>query len=406
MTLDNFYVFVDTNLLYDERLDHKLFNSGEMKELLKIRDNYNDIYGDYKQILLHFTEIVAKEIFSIKNETSKQKLKEATNNLQYLESDILKMELETLETNFTEKLRSNGNSFISENNIIIVPCCSDCYFKNIVQKALDKKMPFKPKFDERKKRHIGDNGFKDTIIWYSIIDYIKNQDIKENDQIILLTNNILDFKSDDTSREFESLTGKKVHIINFGSTKCTDSKSSEFLSLILENSKNFEIETINIFYRKINNKIQIHSVKGSPFYFDLASLFPKSMDSEDFESKIEPEIKSKFSSFGFNVKDLKFNFIETQVIAVIVNLRNYKFWFIDIDSIELEFDSGIFVEEFGFDVNFSTDLEEYIADHEEESKIDKDFRATISSILEDRGYHHIDPDCIEYEVVEFIPPDD
>lgn len=377
-----------------------------MKELLKIRDNYNDIYGDYKQILLHFTEIVAKEIFSIKNETSKQKLKEATNNLQYLESDILKTELETLETNFTEKLRSNGNSFISENNIIIVPCCSDCYFKNIVQKALDKKMPFKPKFDERKKRYIGDNGFKDTIIWYSIIDYIKNQDIKENDQIILLTNNILDFKSDDTSREFESLTGKKIHIINFGSTKCTDSKSSEFLSLILENSKNFEIETINIFYRKINNKIQIHSVKGSPFYFDLASLFPKSMDSEDFESKIEPEIKSKFSSFGFNVKDLKFNFVETEVIAVIVNLRNYKFWFIDIDSIELEFNSGIFVEEFGFDVNFSTDLEEYIADHEEESKIDKDFRATISSILEDRGYHHIDPDCIEYEVVEFIPPDD
>ena len=377
-----------------------------MKELLKIRDNYNVIFVGHKQIILHFTEVVVNEAFSIKNDSSKQKLQEATKILKNLESSTLKAELEKIEENFTQQIMSNGELFISKNGIIKVSCCSDCYFKNIVQKSLEKKMPFKPKFDEKKRREVGDNGFKDTVIWYSIIDYIKKQDIKENDQVILLTKNISDFKSESTLKEFELLTGKKIHITNFIPAKNSDSKSPAFLSIILENSENLKIDTIDISYLKIKDEIQIHSIKGSPLNFNLASLFPNSMNPENFEYAIETEIKSKFSSFGFNVKDLKFNFVETEVFAIIVNFRNYKLWFIDIDSIELEFKSGICIEELNFDVNFGTDILEY-NDYDEESKeTDKDFRATIASILEDRGYHHIDPDCIEYEVVEFIPPDD
>ena len=376
-----------------------------MNELLKIRDNYNDIFGDHKQILLHFTEVVVKEIFSIKNEISKQKLQEVTKTVKYLESDTLKVELETIDKNFTEQLKSNGESFILKNNIITVPCCSGCYLENIVQKSLDKKMPFKPIFDKKKKRRAGDNGFKDTVIWYSIIEYINKQEIKDNDQVILLTNNISDFESELTLREFESLTHKKIHITNFYPAKYNDLKSPVFLSIILENSNNLKIDTINISYLKIKDEIQIHSISGSPFYFNLASLFPKSMDPEDFEYKIETEIKSKFSSFGFNVKDLKFDFVETEVVAIIVNLRNYKLWFIDVDSIELELGDGICIEELNFDVNFGTDLLEYNDYDGKSRETDKDFRATIASILEDRGYHHIDPASIEYEI-EYIPPDD
>jgi len=135
VTLEKFYVFIDTNLLYDTRLDYKLFNTGLMKEILKVRNNYNGIFGDHKQIFLHFTEIVVKEVFSIKNEVSKQKLLDVINTVQYLERETLKAELETARKNFTQQLISNGELFISENEIIKVPCCSDCYFKNIVKKS-------------------------------------------------------------------------------------------------------------------------------------------------------------------------------------------------------------------------------------------------------------------------------
>jgi hypothetical protein len=376
-----------------------------MKEILKVRNNYNGIFGEHKQILLHFTEIVVNEVFSIKNEVSKQKLLEVIKTVQYLEMETLNTELEAVWKNFTKQLISNGGLFILENDIIKVPCCSDCYFKNIVKKSIDKKMPFKPKIDKTKMREVGDNGFKDTVIWYSIIEYIKKQEITENDHIILLTENISDFKSEDTLREFESLTGKKIHITNFKSANSNYSKSPTFLSIILENSKDLKIGKIDIADLKIKDEIQIHSIKGSPLYFNLAPLFPKYMDTENFESILETEIKRKFLSFGFNVDDLEFNFVDTKVVAVTVNLRNYKLWFLDIDSIELELEGGIFMEEFNFDVNFGTDIVEY-----DESDIyfrenDQDFRATIVSILEDRGYH-IDPDCIDYEVVEFIPPAD
>lgn len=266
-------------------------------------------------------------------------------------------------------------------------------------------MPFKPKLDEKKKRYIGDNGFKDTVIWYSIIEHIKNQEISENDQIILLTNNIKDFKSDGTLREFKLLAGKDIHITNFKPAKGNGSKPSEFLRIILENSKDLKIDTINISYLKIKDKIQIHSIKGSPLNFNLAPLFPNSIDPSNFEDKIETQIKYRFSSFGFNVEDLKFNFDEAKVVAVTVNLRNYKLWFIDIDGIELEFEDGIFIEEFNFDVNFGTDILEYNGYDGESRDADEDFRETIISILEGRGYHHIEPDSIEYEV-EYIPPDD
>jgi len=149
----------------------------------------------------------------------------------------------------------------------------------------------------------------------------------------------------------------------------------------------------------------IHSIKGSPLYFNLAPLFPKYMDTENFENILKTAIKRKFLSFGFNVEDLKFNFVAPKVVAVTVNLRNYKLWFLDIDSIELEFEDGIFTEEVNFNVNFGTDIVEYDEYDSDLGDTDQDFRATIISILEDRGYH-IDPDCIEYEVVEFIPPAD
>lgn len=189
MAIEHFYTFIDTNLLYDEKLDHNVFNTQSMNELLKIRNNYNEIFGDSKKIHLHIPEIVIKEVISLKHESSKREFKKIETSVRYLERTVIKEELLDIKKNFKEKITTNGDSFLLENEIIEVPCCSNNYFENIVQKAVDKKIPFKPKYDAKKNRETGDNGFKDTVIWYSIIEYIKKQEIQNNDQVIFLTNN-------------------------------------------------------------------------------------------------------------------------------------------------------------------------------------------------------------------------
>lgn len=209
-------------------------------------------------------------------------------------------------------------------------------------------------------------------------------------------------------KEFESLTGKNIHIIDFkpkNDGNHSSPKSQEFLNIILGNSNNLKITAINISYLEIKDEVRIYSIRGSPLYFNLSSLFPKSICPENFKSKIETLIKDKFLSFGFNVDNLKFNFSESEIVGVHVYLRNYKLWFIDILAIDIELGGGEFIVESDFDINFSTELDGLDMYDEHFKEIDGNFRETIISILEKRGYYHIDPTCIEYIIAEFIPPD-
>ena len=411
-----FFIFIDTSIIYNSGFNYNAFNNRPINELLEIRNNYNGFYKEYKEILLHIPEIVMKELLYVKNQTAEMKLGEAEKILKPLEEETLNKELNEIKKKFSAKISSEGEIFLRRNNIIKVPCCSDHYFDYIVQKAIDKKKPFHPSYDAKNDKQKGDNGFKDTLIWYSIIEYMKKKKIKNTDQIIFLTNNIKDFESEDTLQEFKSLTGKEIHIVNFNSNnigKPNDSTSQEFFTIILENSKDFKIDTIKISYIELKDEIKISSIKSFPLGFNISPLFPESLTHDDFKEKIEKSIKDKFLSFGFSVENLKFTYtVEPKIVGVNVFLRNYKLWFIDILGMELEFEDDTFIDEYNFDTQFSTEIEEYrnypfYGDSEGLQvlkEIQKDFRETIAAMLKKRGYH-VDPDVIDYEFEEFIPPD-
>ena len=76
-----------------------------MNELLKIRNNYNGIFGDYKKILIHFPEIVIKEVISLKLDNSKKQFKIIETSVRYLETTIIKEELKDIKKNFKEKIQ-------------------------------------------------------------------------------------------------------------------------------------------------------------------------------------------------------------------------------------------------------------------------------------------------------------
>jgi predicted nucleic acid-binding protein len=61
MTIDKFLLILDTNLLYTHRPDYNIFHSSKMKKIVQIKTNYNQIFGEYKQIDLYFPQMVIEE---------------------------------------------------------------------------------------------------------------------------------------------------------------------------------------------------------------------------------------------------------------------------------------------------------------------------------------------------------
>lgn len=396
--IKHFYVFIDTNILYNTKIDYNIFKTNIMKDLLEIRDSINTIFEKSKKISYYFTEMVCNEAHYTKKERIKIEFEGFVKKIEHIDEKKLKDELNEIITDLDQKINEKKDKFIFDNEIIIVPHCNSSYFQNIIEKAIDKKLPFKPKYDQKKKIYVGDNGFKDAVIWYSIIDYIKNKTISDKDHIILLTNNKSDFESEEMLREFEDIVRKEIHVIDVPNIK--DSKFSEFINLILEDSKHIKIDNINISYLKINNEVRINYVEFSPLDFNVSSIINNHFEYTKFKDEIENEITAKleklFNVDMFNVDNLKFNYTEPSIEYVNVYLRNYKFYFLDIYNIELGYDDGTTVYVDGSDKQY------FDIGQDEESDIG--FKHEISSNLEGQGYGPIDPDIIRYEIVESIPP--
>ncbi|WP_321430511.1 hypothetical protein [uncultured Methanolobus sp.] len=105
--------------------------------------------------------------------------------------------------------------------------------------------------------------------------------------------------------------------------------------------------------------------------------------------------------------------MENALEHVHVNLRNFKLWFLDILDIDLYFKDGTEIQyEPSENYNFSTALEEHVSPEEDPHMYEAlkkevhDFKSMIASLLEEEGYGKIDLNSIDYEVVEFIEPND
>lgn len=104
---------------------------------------------------------------------------------------------------------------------------------------------------------------------------------------------------------------------------------------------------------------------------------------------------------------------DSQLIHAVVNLRNYKRWFLDIMDIYLYYEDGTEIQiEPSTNPNFDTSLEELVVTSEDSEiycdlkEIENDFKKNISSLLKDEGYGDLDINNIDYEFVEFIDSND
>lgn len=159
------YIVPDSNIFYqtkfryfDEFRLNKYFD-----ELINIARKSNLKNG----LRILIPEIVLEELKRKKLEEYQKKVSEL-NELASSMGIYVSLEIKKTAKEYREELAKQVNAYISKYpQVHVMPVCKSKYFHKIVDKAIDKNPPFEGKEKQ------SDKGFKDTVIYYSMIDYAK-----------------------------------------------------------------------------------------------------------------------------------------------------------------------------------------------------------------------------------------
>lgn len=194
-------VFFDTNFLRKKNIDDfsKFKFSTQFEDFIDFL-GANDVIDYYK---INISEITIEELKKQINDKYKEELlkfKQVYNkfknvhNIKFNEDEVIK---------YDEILKELIRTYIEFYNINMVET-KEISLQKILNRAINKNKPFVGENGN------SDKGFKDAVLWESIIEYARKS---ENKKFILFTKNIQDFPRE-LEDEFESATNKKIEIIN------------------------------------------------------------------------------------------------------------------------------------------------------------------------------------------------
>ncbi|WP_407282763.1 PIN domain-containing protein [Methanolobus sp. WCC1] len=406
-TNECFYLFLDTNLFYSKKITYSIFNIRLLNDLLSIRDNFNNIFGGYRKIEILIPKLVLDEIYAIKTHLIQSEISKFQRTIEHLDERKLSGLLEYTYEHIHSKLESKGSYFLSWRKIVVVPYCNNNYLPTIIEKSVHKHLPFKPFFDQKKNRYVGDNGFKDTVIWYSIIDYVKNECTNNTNHVFFLTNNEKDFKSESTLLEFKEYTGNDIEIIDFKSTNpnVNNTEFKSFLNLILDKSNipiPVKLESVIVSHTIIDNVVTITSIIVEPLSVNLKSMvyieeeFPYLDDGNiTFLNELITKILLKFR---FDVSDLTFVYQHSELDSVHFDLSQYMFH-VEISGITLYYNDG-FEMTWYCSITVYESQEQYYDPSEFKDNYEWFLSEAFDSVykfLIDSGIENVTMDMIDYE---------
>jgi hypothetical protein len=412
--IESFYIFLDTNLFYSPKITYNIFKIKLMEDILSLRNSFNKMFSGFRNIKILIPQLVVEETYSIKANIIKSEFIKFQEHIKHLEERDLKNSLIRISEEMLEfRLDSSGERFFSDNKIEIVPYCHYKYFHAIIQKSIKKQLPFKPKYDEKKNRYVGDDGFKDTVIWFSIIDYVKKNCSPNTDHVFFFTNNKKDFMSELTLLEFKILTGMDIEIIDFKSNNpnINDSEFTPFLNYILDKSHfpiPVKINKINISYLKLKNKAEMNSIFVEPLSINIISLVNCEKKFPNFgeENKLflNGKIKDTLLKFRFDVSDLEFNYYIPEIESVYFTIVNHADESLVVGDIIIAYKDGF--EKHGIDLellefykNPETEYPlEFPIDYEGNSeKFNSLALKALIDYLEGDGFGNVSPEAIEFD---------
>ena len=106
----------------------------------------------------------------------------------------------------------------------------------------------------------------------------------------------------------------------------------------------------------------------------------------------------KLKELGFNLNDTKYEYLETKVSYILVNLRDFKSQFLDIFDIEFYFADGssIVREDIDMEISISEFEEGYLSS----------IQADVARLLEENGFKNVDPNIIDLEIQDYVTDSD
>jgi len=224
MPNEKYKIVLDTNIIWTGEKSLSVF-SPALTDLIKFIGKYNKLNRTtvvVPEIVLqerieHVSRGVASFIGNL--DTWLKELKSASNITPYkkvkTQGDIVRA------------LEAKARKFLGENKIQIFPVPP--IDQSLIERSLRKVKPFSEK---------GDKGFKDTLIWLSLLRDAKKS---KGTRYILCTRNVRDFSLDKLSKEFKKHSSEEFDILS--SVKKIEEYMDSKLGLRLELKKrNEEIE--------------------------------------------------------------------------------------------------------------------------------------------------------------------
>lgn len=164
------YIIFDTNILFTrDYKDFSIFEFNSVYDEVQGKIERNDVIDRFE---LRVPEITVKELF-------KQQLQSYNSNIETIKNSYSKFDkiyevgLQIDEKfdyeNFLEKKK---DQYIARRGIKILSICKEEKFVRIVERALNKEAPFEGK-DKK-----SDKGFKDALIWESILEFAEENEGK------------------------------------------------------------------------------------------------------------------------------------------------------------------------------------------------------------------------------------
>lgn len=255
----------DKNMKYG----HFAIHNRLMELINKIEKN--DLSENY-QILI--PQIVIEELKKQQVENFEESYKELKNLYEKMETLYFIDLNEPLQINYSEKIEELVTEFVNVNSIETLKICNENKFSNIVNRALNKKAPF------RGTKGNSDKGFKDALIWESLIEFSQ----KHVGQYIYITKD-RDFllRQKELVREFLELTHKNI---------------------IFMEAEDLE-KTPNIIDEAVNNKEELYRIQCvKEEFLSIKESFFEDLKAISFQSVVVSgneftEINLKFSDDYF-----------------------------------------------------------------------------------------------------------
>jgi hypothetical protein len=385
-----FYVFVDTNLVRCEKGIQNIFHSHFFENLLLLRDFINQSLELKKEIQVILPDLVIRERYHQEIFGLQKDFKRFFNIFKDFQhpsyNDLLKVY-----ENLPKIVSEFGSSSLERNKVKFTPPFDPKYLDNIISKAINHEAPFEQ----------NDKGFKDSVIWYSIVEYVKSEINHENSYIVFFTNDKI-FNFENLKKEFFEETGKEIQILKTGGDpriKYYDPEFKILISRILRDlDTKIQLTNLEINFIKNIDEILLCNIKANPLPINFAYLIAEDLTINNFKDKSAEPIIKFLDNLNFDTKILATNiFYNSLSPNVTVYLRNYKQWFLDIEEIGLEYECGcILIESYP---DFQYDI---VSFNEYPQEFQARYGTDIAKYLEEKGYGKIEVNNVSFKEGSYV----